>query len=145
VQATEHLHPGKVLTYRLQYGQATVVYSTDHGIGNSRIDAKLVTLAQDTDLWILDGMYTPEECQDCIDRGHSSHLDAVQLALQARAKTVVLFHHSPDHDDKMLDRMGREAADLAAGTPTRVLMARDGLVLDVGKPESANTRRNNLT
>jgi phosphoribosyl 1,2-cyclic phosphodiesterase len=133
VQATRHHHPGKALTYRIQYGKAVVVYSTDHGIGDPEVDNNLVALAQDADLWILDGMYTVEECQECLDWGHSSQIAATKLALQANVSTAVLFHHSPNHDDKILNQMGQEAAEIAADTPTRVLMARDGLVLDVGK------------
>lgn len=133
IQATRHHHPGKALTYRIQYRKAVVVYSTDHGIGDPIVDSKLVALAENADLWILDGMYTVEECQTCLDWGHSSHIAATKLALQAGVRNIVIFHHSPDHNDQMLDQMGQEGAELAAGTSTRVLMARDGLVLDVGK------------
>jgi phosphoribosyl 1,2-cyclic phosphodiesterase len=132
VQATRHHHPGKALTYRIQYGNAVVVYSTDHGAGDPVVDSRLITIAQDADLWILDGMYTVEECETCLDWGHSNHLAATDLALQAHVRTVVLFHHSPNHDDEMLDQMGQEAVEITAGTSTQVLMARDGLVMDVG-------------
>jgi len=133
IQATRHHHPGKALTYRIRFRDAVVVYSTDHGIGDPIVDSKLVALAENANLWILDGMYTVEECQTCLDWGHSSHLAATKLALQAGASNIVIFHHSPDHNDQMLDQMGQEAAELAAGTSTRAFMARDGLVLDVGK------------
>ena len=131
-QAIRHHHPGKALTYRIQYKKAVVVYSTDHSIGDAEIDAKLITLAQNAKLWILDAMYTPEECETCIDWGHSNHLMATRLALEAGVETIVLFHHAPGHNDEMLRQMEQEATELAAGSSTRVLMARDGLVLDVG-------------
>jgi phosphoribosyl 1,2-cyclic phosphodiesterase len=132
VWATRHHHPGQALTYRVQYKKATVVYSTDHGIGDPQIDAKLIGLAKNANLWILDAMYTPEECETCIDWGHSDHLAATRLAIEAGVENVVLFHHAPEHNDEMLRQMEQEAIKLTAGTPTRVLMARDSLVLDVG-------------
>ncbi len=132
VLATEHHHPGQALTYRIQYKEAVVVYSTDHEIGDAEIDAKLLKLAQNADLWILDAMYATEREYRLEDWGHSSHIQATNLALQANVKTVVLFHHAPDHNDADLNQLEGEANELAAGTPTQVLMARDGLVLDVG-------------
>jgi hypothetical protein len=54
------------------------------------------------------------------------------LALAAEVETAVLFHHNPDHDDSTLDRMALEAAELAAGSRTEVLMTRDGMAVDVG-------------
>ncbi len=132
VQAAENRHPGKVLSYRLQYGPHVVVYSTDHGAGVQAKDIKLVELARGADLWILDAMYTSEKWQRKARFGHSSPLKAVELAAEAGVETVVLFHHEPDHDDNVLDRMGLEAAEAATGTSTRVLMARDEMVIDVG-------------
>jgi phosphoribosyl 1,2-cyclic phosphodiesterase len=132
VHAAPHHHLGNALTYRVQYGDAVVVYSTDHEAGNPAIDDKLVALAQSGDLWIMDAMYASEQQPAQQDWGHSTHLEAVQLAQKANVDNVVLFHHSPDHDDQMLDQMEFEAAESVADTPMQVLMARDGLVLDVG-------------
>lgn len=132
VQAAENQHPGKSLTYRVQFGPHVVVYSTDHGAGDRAVDAKLVELARGAHLWILDAMYTSEQRRHREGWGHNSHLEAVRLALEAGVKTVVLFHHAPDHDDRMLDQMGLEAAKVAGGTRTKVLMGRDGMVMDVG-------------
>jgi len=132
VQAAEHRHPGKAITYRVQYGTAVVIYSTDHDIGDPAIDGNLLELARGADMWILDGMYTPSQKRQRQNFGHSTHLEAVELALTAGVKTVALFHHAPEHDDAILDQMACEATEFAANTPTQVLMARDRLVLDVG-------------
>jgi ribonuclease BN (tRNA processing enzyme) len=132
VRATENRHPGVSLTFRIQYGPHVVVYSTDHEAGDLEVDSRLVDLARGAQLWILDAPFTQEQRERREGWGHSSHLEAAKLALQAGVETVVLFHHNPDHDDSTLDRMGLEAAKLAAGTQTAVLMARDGMVVDVG-------------
>ena len=135
VQAAENQHPGNALSYRIRYGSEVVVYSTDHEIGNSAIDAKLLALARGAHVWIMDAMYnTADPYQRRQNWGHSTHLEAVNMAIQAGVKIAVLFHHAPDNNDQVLGQMGREAAELAANTPTQVLMARDGLVLDLGWP-----------
>jgi ribonuclease BN (tRNA processing enzyme) len=132
VRAAENWHPGGALSFRIEYGACAVVYSTDHGIGQSpAVDARLVELAQGADVWILDAYHTVEEKSQRVLYGHSSHLEAVQLALRAGVQMAVLFHHDAAHDDDLLDRMGQEAAEAAAGSDMEVLMARDGMVVDV--------------
>jgi phosphoribosyl 1,2-cyclic phosphodiesterase len=132
VQTAENRHPGGSLTFRIQYGSHVVVYSTDHGVGEQEVDSRLVALAQGAHLWILDAQYTSEERSHRKGWGHSSPLEAVKLALEAGVETAVLFHHDPNHDDSILDQMALEAAESAASTQTKVLMARDGMVVDVG-------------
>ena len=132
VRAAENQHPGGSLSFRIQYGSHAVVYSTDHEVGDQEVDSRLVELAQGAHLWILDNQYAPIERLNRKGWGHSSHLEAVQLALEAGVETAALFHHDPNHDDSTLDQIALEAAESAAGTQTKVLMARDGMVVDVG-------------
>ena len=58
-------------------------------------------------------------------------VEAVELGLEAGVKTLVLFHHAPNNDDSSLDIMDREATNVATGSSTRVVMARDNIVLNV--------------
>jgi phosphoribosyl 1,2-cyclic phosphodiesterase len=132
VRAAETRHTASALAFRVQYGSHAVVYAADHGAGDPEVDGKLVELARGASLWILDAQFTPEELRDRQNWWHSSHLEAMRLALEAGVQTAVLFHHDPAHDDDTLDRMGREASEMAAGTGTQVLMARDGMVVEVG-------------
>ncbi len=132
VVASENKHTGKSVSYRLTYGSHTVMYSTDHQAGDAAVDARLVALARGIDLWILSAQYTPAERLSHPNWGHSSHIEAVAMAVEAGVKTVVLFHHDPDHDDAQLDAMHRQAI-AAAGDAVQVLMARDGLVIDIGR------------
>jgi phosphoribosyl 1,2-cyclic phosphodiesterase len=133
VRAAQNRHPGGALSFRIQYGAHGVVYSSDHAAGDSQIDAGLVALAKEADLWILNAMFTQEEQRQYRGWGQSSHVEAVKLAVEASVGTVVLFHHDPWKDDKSLDQMGLEASAVAAGTGTDVLMARDGMVVEIGK------------
>jgi len=129
VKACRNRHSTDCLSYRVQYGPFTLVYSTDHEPGDAETDAALVSLARDADVWILDGQWTDEEYAQRRGWGHSSYRDTVKLGCAAGVSRLVLFHHDPSHDDEFLDGMGREATASAAGTPTRVLMARDNMCL----------------
>ncbi len=132
VQATRTNHPSKTLAFRIQYQDDVVVYAPDHEADNQTIDKTLVKFADKANLWILNAHYTQKERQRHKGWGHSSHLDAVKLALQAKVETAVLFHHNPDHDDATLDKLKQEAIAAAEGNQTQILMGRDRMVLDIG-------------
>ena len=129
LQVASNAHPGDAYTFRLRYGSHTVVYSTDHQSGDR--DPSLVALAKGANLWILDAQYTPQERLAHQGWGHSSHLEATRMALMAGVEIAVLFHHNPDHDDRTLDRMHEEAAQMAAQSKTQVVMARDGMAIEL--------------
>jgi len=61
------------------------------------------------------------------DIRHSLADAAVRLAKAAQVKTLVLFHHDPDHDDAFMDRIAAEAEKARPGT----IVAKEGLVLPV--------------
>lgn len=132
VATARNAHPGETLSIRVRFGGRTVVYSTDHEIGiEPSRDEGLVELAQGADLWILDAQYTPEEYQQHRGWGHANFVDAVGLAARAGVRRLVLFHHDPGHDDKRLDSLGLEALSLASESNLDVLVARDGMVVEV--------------
>jgi phosphoribosyl 1,2-cyclic phosphodiesterase len=133
VRRAENQPPGGALSFRIQYGPHAVVYSSDHAVGEPKVDATLVELARGADIWILNAMFRPEERWQFRGWGQSSHVEAVRLALEAGVGTAVLFHHDPWKDDETLDQMGFEAVEQAAGTRTQVLMARDGMAVEVGR------------
>ena len=58
--------------------------------------------------------------------GHSTWEEGVRLANAAKVKTLVLYHHDPDHDDDFMDRVGAQAARARPGT----IVAREGLILE---------------
>ena len=129
VQSAPNHHPGGALSFRLDYGEQSIVYTADHECRDPEIDGALVDLARGADLWILGALFTEEEKVTHCDWGHSSHIEAVEMAVRAGVRTAVLFHHSPDHNDDYLDQMGQEAATLGARDGVEVLVARDGLAI----------------
>jgi phosphoribosyl 1,2-cyclic phosphodiesterase len=120
-------HPGGVFGYRIACRGKTVVYASDvsHPVGG--LDHRLVDLARGVDLLIHDAHFTPEERLRYADWGHSSWLEAVQVARSAGAARLALFHHAPLHDDDTLEAIERQAHEQFAGA----FLAREGMEITI--------------
>ncbi len=96
--------------------------------------AKMVEFLRDCDIMILDSQYTDEEYSQHIGWGHGSLSTVVSLALDARARKLVLFHHDPSHDDAMVDQIVQRARELVkkSGKSLEVEAAREGAELILG-------------
>jgi phosphoribosyl 1,2-cyclic phosphodiesterase len=141
-QAMQLRHPGTTLAYRLTpvSGGKSVAYVTDNELGPggkyempARWRHDLVRFLTDVDVLIHDAMYTPNELETHRGWGHSSYEEAVDLAVDAQAKQLVLFHHEPEHDDGVLDDLVAAArvAMERRGATTEVVAAREGLQLSL--------------
>ncbi len=109
VKVVRHNHPGGAYSYRLQDTEGrVVVYCTDIEHGDE-IDRNVVELARDADLLIHDGQYTSEELPRFRGWGHSSWEQAVAVAEQANVKQLAITHHDPDHDDRFLLEVEKQA------------------------------------
>ena len=51
------------------------------------------------------------------DWGHSSNVVAVELAQAARVRRLVLFHHEPAYDDRMLEAVFADTRSLRSDQP----------------------------
>jgi len=116
IKASLVCHPGPTVGYRISENGKAVVYLPDHepALGARRFpgDANWTSgfeLAEEADLLIHDAQYTPEEYAEHIGWGHSSLPQALAFAAKAAAQEVVTFHHDPQHNDAMLDRMVEQA------------------------------------
>ena len=115
-QTVKHNHPGGAYSYRIQDAEGKViVFCTDieHG---ERLDPQIVELARGADLLIHEGQYTPEELEKHRGWGHSSWVQAVEVAEQARVKRLIITHHDPDHDDAFLLDIERQCQARFPGT-----------------------------
>lgn len=119
-----------------------MAYVTDNelGSGGSYETApgwrrELVRFLNGVDLLIHDAMYTPAELDSHRGWGHSSYEEAVQLAAEAGAKRLVLFHHEPEHDDGAMDALlaaARGAAQQHGGQAApEVVAAQEGMRLSL--------------
>lgn len=128
-------HPGEAVGYRVTWRNKVTAYITDTEHFPNRLDENVVWLARDADVMIYDATYTDAEYYDPksskVGWGHSTWQEAVKVAKAANAKTLVIFHHDPAHDDAFMDRV---AADTAAAFP-QSLVAQEGMELDLFKAD----------
>ena len=75
------------------------------------IDESIVEFAKDADLLIHDGQYTADEYKRYKGWGHSTSEQAVEVAMRAKVKRLIITHHDPDHDDDFLDSMEKECKE----------------------------------
>jgi len=138
-------HPGNTLGYRLTptAGGSSLAYVTDNELGPGgdyevgpgwRED--FVRFLHGVDVLVHDSMFTGKELNRHRGWGHSSYEEAVALAVEAKVKHLVLFHHRPERDDAAMDELV-DAARLmgeAAVHPLAVSAAIEGteLTLDGG-------------
>ena len=120
ITADHICHPGPTFGYRIQEGSARVAYLPDHepALGVETFPpANCWTsgfdLAADVDLLIHDAQYSPDEYEQHVGWGHSSFAHSVAFSTAARAKQLVLFHHDPSHDDRVLDTFAERATGLS--------------------------------
>lgn len=126
-------HRGPTLGYRLEAGEVSVAYLSDHQAPRqepARVSQEAMELAAGADLLIHDAQYSPPEFSEKAHWGHSTLSFALQVAREAGVKRLALFHHDPTHDDAFLDRLGEEASAGAEGR-FEVLVASDGAVVEL--------------
>lgn len=101
-------HPDGCFSFRLDTGDRRIVYATDHEHGVEATDRALVEFAREADYLIYDTTYMRAE-YEAMRRGwgHSTWFAAVQIARAAEIKTLVLFHHHPEHTDDELQELLR--------------------------------------
>ena len=102
-------HPGGCTGYRIESPTSCVVYASDHEHGDATYDAILEEHAAGADILIYDAQYTPEEYANRQGWGHSTWLAGARVARAAGVRQLLLFHHDPVHDDRMLDEMVKRA------------------------------------
>jgi phosphoribosyl 1,2-cyclic phosphodiesterase/CheY-like chemotaxis protein len=146
-------HPGVCVGYRITTSAGTIVFMPDNEAharqrmaadgGRERSlevleyarkqDEKLVDFIRDADIVIMDSQYDANEYKSHIGWGHSCVDDVVALAVVGNVRKLFLFHHDPDHDDEMIDRMEEWAQELAVihGAKTEVAAAREGLEVSI--------------
>ncbi|MGH6952611.1 MAG: MBL fold metallo-hydrolase [Alphaproteobacteria bacterium] len=118
-------HPNRAVGYRVDYRGKSVCYVTDNEHKPGERDRNVLELADGADVLIYDSMYTDEEYPRYAGWGHSTWQEGVRVAEAAKVKTLVLFHHDPDHDDSFLDRVQRAAKRAWPGAR----VAREGMVI----------------
>lgn len=98
--------------------------------GLAEVGDSVLELADGCDLLIHDAQFTEEELAEKAHWGHSTIGYAVDVARQAGARRLVLFHHDPGHDDDEIDALLRSARAVTGDGPP-VTAACEGMRLRV--------------
>jgi phosphoribosyl 1,2-cyclic phosphodiesterase len=143
-------HTAVCMGYRVEADGVSVAYITDHepyGLvgGNAAAtaaeggragggflhggDRRLINFVRGVDLLIQDAQYTPEEYTERRGWGHSSIDYVTDVAVEAGARRVALFHHEPTHADDQIDSMVERARKRArdVGSQIGLFAAAEGL------------------
>ncbi len=105
-----------------------VVYS-----GDTRPVAALVEAARGADLLVHEATFIDEEKDRAVETGHSTAREAGRVAREAGVRQLALTHISP--------RYTRDAPELLAEAGeefTEVVVARDGMEIEVGYPDQGS-------
>ena len=124
-------HPGPTVGYRLDDGDGTVAYLSDHEPALLAADfpgrpewTSGFDLADGVDVLIHDAQYWDDEYADHIGWGHSAIGHVLGFAELCAVGHLVLFHHDPGRDDAALDRVAAELS--CRELPFGVTVAREG-------------------
>jgi phosphoribosyl 1,2-cyclic phosphodiesterase len=138
-------HPQGCLGFRFREGSHTMVFITDNelGINGGHRFPDFVKFAQGADLLIHDAQYLPEEISAHRGWGHSTFEEAVQLALEAEVKTLLLTHHDPARTDEQVRTIIKRARQLAAesGGTLAIDGAREGVAFCLPERDLLADRR----
>jgi ribonuclease BN (tRNA processing enzyme) len=93
------------LGYRLDDTTASLAYLPDVEYLDDTHRHPALELARGVDLLLHDTHYTTAEYPHHRGRGHACDRDAVEIAREAGARHLLLFHHHPDHTDASIDAM----------------------------------------
>lgn len=136
IKTVELNHQGLTLGYRIEHDGKSICIITDHApIENNHLgvlmkgwkkddfSAKeklfydtLVRFVTNTDLMIHDTHFTKEGIKGKENWGHSSPEMAVDLALKANVKKIILAHHAPEDKDIDVDKKIESARNYLKST-----------------------------
>ena len=128
VLAADLNHPGGCLGYRIENDGIVFTYCSDVSHYDDRFDPNVLKLAEGADLLVHDAHFpTMAERNQFSDWGHSCWEEAVQVAIEARVKTLALFHYAPDLTDEQAEQILYEARRQFPNT----ILAREGAEIEL--------------
>lgn len=112
-------HPNVGLGYKFVEDGKKFVFLTDNELGyrhrGGQSFEEYEEFTKDADLLIHDAEYTSGQYKMTKTWGHSTYLDALNLALTAQVKRLGLFHHNQDRSDADLDGIVQKCRELIEG------------------------------
>jgi len=135
IDGIETNHPQGGMGFRIREQQHCLVFLTDNELTDEAPLGKqpedYAAFARGCDLLIHDAQYLPEEIASHRGWGHSTYVDAVELAILAEVPRLLLFHHDPGRTDREIREIEARARKLVKTRKSslRVSAAREGEVI----------------
>ena len=105
-------HPNTGRGYKFTEDGKSFVFITDNELKfkhpGGLIFDDYCNFCKGADLLIHDGEYTPDEYSSLITWGHSSYIDALELALKADVKCLGIFHLNQNRTDDQVDKIVKD-------------------------------------
>ncbi len=112
-------HPNLGQGFRISSSGRTFVFLTDNELGHFHRGRasfeEYVRFARDADLLVHDSEFTPAEYRKKKGWGHSTCMQAMELAAASRVKRLGLFHHNQDRNDEGVDLMVQQCVEEITG------------------------------
>jgi phosphoribosyl 1,2-cyclic phosphodiesterase len=108
-------HPNGATGYRIEHLGKSICYVTDTEHVPGKPDESILGLIEGADLVIYDSTYTDNEFPAKVSWGHSTWQEGVRLAMAAGAKSLAIFHHDPDHEDRFMEQIEADARTMWLG------------------------------
>ncbi len=97
-------HPGGSTAFRIDYSQKSLVYATDCELTDKNF-SMVEDFARNCSFLLFDGQYTQEELAQKKGFGHSSYIQAAEIAKSCNAGQLGIIHHDPSRTDNQLYEM----------------------------------------
>jgi len=121
-------HPGGCLGFRIENDGRVFTYCSDVGHTGEDLDRNVLELARGADLLVHDAHFATTAERDAFSHwGHSTWLEAAQVAVEAGVGCLALFHYAPDLDDDQVEQILHQTREIFP----RTVLAREGLELSL--------------
>ena len=120
VSALKLNHPDGSIGYRVEAGDAAIVYMTDTEIETTPVGEleEIGRFAEGADLVVVDAQYTILQTIEKVAWGHSTIYRFIDLLHDRGVRRVAMFHHDPQTtDDEIIEELGGGRAYLNATYP----------------------------
>lgn len=108
-------HPGGCTVFRLEYQGKSLVYATDYELSQPGAE-ELADFARDCTLLLCDGQYSEEELPRMKNFGHSSWMEALDLAQRCGVGHLGIIHHAPWRTDHQIDQAQTQLQSIMPGS-----------------------------
>ncbi len=143
-------HPGGGQAFRIEEDDVSIAYITDNELQppekpHTSCD-EWVDYCKGVDLLIHDAQYTENDMPAKHGWGHSLISQVRQLAVDAKVKNIVMYHHDPERTDSELDEIAIESARYFKAHKSKIgsYVAAEGVTFDLAATSDPRVSTINL-